>query len=199
MAETDSTIRQSATGRYEIPKGELLEDRIRNELTGGLAEQVKLLHHVAQEVQKRHLESVFHGELSSHWISLDGDKVTIYGPKSSDESLRPIDIRGFGFAAYEVLAGEMLTEEGIPDDEPDLEALHKAGLPPRLIQVVENCIALDKQIEFPKVIRELETVLRSMIRPTGKAFPRWIGFAAAAVALLILAIFMLMGGAHVTH
>ena len=93
----------------------------------------------------------------------------------------------------------MFTEEGIPDDAPDLEALHKAGLPPRLIQVVETCTAFDKQIEFPKVIRELETVLRSIERPTRKSFPPWIGLTAAAVGLIILAIFMLLGGAHVTR
>lgn len=184
MAQFPSTAMGAKRAPFQPPPGELLEDRIRDGIAGSLTEQIAIGLQIGRALSGWHSKQRFLEQLSSAAITIDAeDNVTLFGPESNDSALRYQNTQGFGIILYELFTGKLMCDHESP--EPEMEMLHKAGLPPSLIDVVTQC--LDKP-EDSKAIDRSTARLKSALRerlgePDTSPKPYLIAAALAGVAL----------------
>jgi len=141
-----------------------LADRIRDDLTGCVAERTAIALQIARALHTLHRSGKYHGHISSNCVYLDEDnRATFEGEFSGDSSCLTDDIRGFGLVLYELFAGKVLDDERAADT-PDVEPLHKAGITPHLVEIVRRCLVTpDLQGDLASCVKELEELLRQML------------------------------------
>lgn len=172
---------------FQPPPGELLEDRIRDGIAGSLNEQIAIGLQIGRALSGWHSKKRFLEHLSSAAITVDAeDNVTLFGPESNDSALRYQNTHAFGIILYELFTGKLMCDHDSP--EPEIELLHKAGLPPSLVDVVAQC--LDKP-EDSRAVERTTTKLKSALRerlgePVSSPKPLLIAAALAAIALAAL-------------
>lgn len=160
MAELRSTGMAAKRATMQPPPGELLEDRIRDGIAGSLAEQIAIGLQVGRALQGWHGKKRFLEALSSATITIDAeDNVTLFGAENKDASYRCQNIHAFGVVLYELLTGKLMQDH--EEEEPDLEMLHKAGLPPALVNVVSQCLTTPDEAN---VLEASTAKLKSMLR-----------------------------------
>lgn len=188
MAGIISAVESKSMSRKASgPRGDLLADRIRNDLTGCVAEQTAIALQIARTLHKIHRNGEYHGQISSSCIHLDENNLaTLEGPLSNDKSFITADIRGLGLALYELFAGKIL--EG--DDAnriPDLEPLYKAGITPRLVEIVKMCMVTpDLHQDLSESVKELESLLRQMLGEPAR--PRNVNAVIVVAAIAVSAV-----------
>lgn len=161
MAQLPSTAMGAKRAHSQPPPaGELLEDRIRDGIIGSLNEQIAVGLQVSRALSNWHSKKRFLECLSSSSITIDEkDNVTLFGPESDDSSLRYGNAQALGVILFELFTGKLMADHDSPD--PDLELLHKAGLPPALVEVVSQC---RERADDPKIISRCSTKLQSILR-----------------------------------
>ena len=166
------------------PPGELLEDRIRDGIAGSLTEQIAIGLQVGRALKGWHAQKRFLEHLSSAAITIDSDdNVTLFGPESSDSALRYQNAQAFGVILFELFTGRLMADHD--SEEPDVELLHKAGLPPAVVEVVSACLENpDDAKVIEKSTRRLEGFLRERLGES-KSSPKPLLLAAVAVLLLV--------------
>ncbi|MBL8221490.1 MAG: hypothetical protein JNL62_19805, partial [Bryobacterales bacterium] len=148
MAQLPSTAMGAKRAPFQPPPGELLEDRIRDGIAGSLSEQIAVGLQVGRALAGWHDKKRFLEHFSSASVTIDEkDNVTLFGPESSDSDLRYGNAKAFGVILFELFTGKLMADHGLTD--PDIELLHKAGLPPALIEVVSQCL---ERPDDPKVV-----------------------------------------------
>lgn len=188
MAQLRSAGMAPKRTAFQPPPGELLEDRIRDGIAGSLAEQIAIGLQVARALQSWHSKKRFHEHFSSAAVTIDAaDNVTIFGPESKDSSYRDQNMHAFGMILYELLTGKVMQDDDEP--EPDIELLHKAGLPPALVDIVAKCLtAPETSGLLERSGSRLKVLLRETLGekpPPPKRLLITIGLAVVAAAALI--------------
>jgi serine/threonine protein kinase len=189
MAGIESTVQPGAVCQKNAsPRGDLLEDRIRGGLTGCVAEQTAIALQIARALQQLHRQGKYHGRIRSGLIFLDEhDQIALAGEPGSDESLQSADVRGFGLVLFELLSGNIL-EESECLSVPDVEPLYKAGITPRLVEIVRQCTSEENRPrDLSSCPKELEGLLRQMLGEAPAAVDRKKMLAIVSVALAVTA------------
>src|SRR5258708_1638436 len=99
----------SASPKYAQPaagtwRGDPLQDRIREGLTGSVAEQVAIALLLTRLMSDLHARGQCCGTLSSRSVYLDAqDQVSLFPICPSSESLQAKDIRGLGVVLFELV------------------------------------------------------------------------------------------------
>jgi hypothetical protein len=192
MARIDSIVESTSMSRRASgPRRDLLEDRIRDGLTGCVAEQTAIALQIARALQCMHRNGRFHGRISSSTIFLDEqNQATFDGEPGTDSFLTSADIRGLGRVLYELLAGRIIENE----KEIDVEHLYKAGITPHLVEVVRRCLSAEEQPrDVSYCVKELEELLREMLgQPAAFEVNRVLIGAGLVVSLVAAALWMML-------
>ncbi|MBL8174232.1 MAG: hypothetical protein JNK48_06160 [Bryobacterales bacterium] len=185
MAQLRSTSTGAKRAPSCAPPGELLEDRIRDGIAGSLNEQIAIGLQVGRALAGWHEKKRFLEHLSSSAVTIDADNnVTLFGPESNDTSLRYGNARAFGVILFELFSGRLMADH--QEAEPDVELLHKAGLPPALVEVVSECVEDPGQGRvIEKSTRKLKEILRERLGERAST-PKTLPMVGAALGLLAL-------------
>ena len=187
MAQLQSTAMGAKRAPSLPPSGELLEDRIRDGITGSLTEQIAIGLQVGRSLGGWHSKKRYFDHLSVSSITIDAENnVTLFGGESADAAVAYQNARAFGVILFELLTGRLMVEHDLA--EPDIEMLHKAGLPPALVEVVTQCLETP---EAARVIEEstkrLEELLRERLGER-KASPKPVVLLGVIAVLLMVAL-----------
>ncbi|MFN7938759.1 MAG: hypothetical protein U0R19_35850 [Bryobacteraceae bacterium] len=193
MAQFRLTAMGAKRAPAQAPPGELLEDRIRDGIAGSLTEQIAIGLQIGRALSGWHKKKRFLEHLSSAAITIDAeDNVTLFGAESSETDLRYQNARAFGVVLYELFTGRLMGDH--ESEEPDVELLHKAGLPPAVVEVVSWCLENPEEAKvIEKSTERLEGMLRERLGERAGAPKRvlWIGIVVAVVvcALVVWKVF----------
>lgn len=169
------------------PPGELLEDRIRDGIAGSLTEQIAIGLQVGRALSGWHGKQRYLEHLSSAEITIDAeDNVTLFGAESSDAELRYRNAQAFGVVLYELFTGRLMADH--ESEAPDVELLHKAGLPPAVVEVVTECLERPEDAKvIEKSTRRLEGMLRERLGEREKR-PKPVLWIVVVVAVVVCAV-----------
>lgn len=196
MADRSSILNPVATRIAPlVPRGDALDEEIRDGLTGSLAEQTSIALQLARVVEKWHRKGGPHCALRCSSIYRDAEGgIILTGPVQ--ESSKEADITAFGGVLYEIFSGQTGTGSQFP---PEMEALHRAGINPKLVELVRRCNQPSKlPRNMAEIVRELENILRAMLGATQRRIPRRLVAAAflVLIALAALAAWFFTGTLH---
>jgi hypothetical protein len=190
MAGMGSTAEPGAVGRNSTePRGDLLEDRIRTGLTGCVAEQTAIALQIARALARLHCQKKYHGLVRSGRILLDErDRIAFADEPRPGQSLQSADVRGFGLVLYELLSCRIV-EASECEDGLDVEPLYKAGISPRLVEIIRSCRSQqDPPTDMAWCAKELEVLLRQMLGEAPAAVNRAKALAIVSLALAFMAL-----------
>lgn len=176
MEEAHSVISTKALSPVTTPppRGDLLEDRIRDGFSGSLAEQVAIALQIARILIHWHRHGKSHADLRSRWICLnENDIVTVFGPETPNTSQKTANIQAFGFVLFELLSGQLITASGLPNAAPDTEILYQAGISPRLIDLVTLCTSNPPPSSLQPAVNILQDFL---LQTLGQSNSIWARF-----------------------
>ncbi|MBS1827601.1 MAG: hypothetical protein JST93_19960 [Acidobacteria bacterium] len=187
MAQFRSTAMGAKRAPSQRPPGELLEDRIRDGIAGSLTEQIAIGLQVGRALSGWHGKKRYLEHLSSAEITIDAeDNVTLFGAESSDAELRYRNAQAFGVVLYELFTGRLMADH--ESEEPDVELLHKAGLPPAVVEVVTECLERPEDAKvIEKSTRRLEGMLRERLGEREKR-PKPVLWIVVVVAVVVCAV-----------
>jgi hypothetical protein len=143
-----------------------LEDRIRYGKAASIAARVAIALQLARILTLRHAAQRFQTHLQSRLVLLDPeDNVSLTGLETTDRKLRAENIQAFGSILYDLLTGK-------PHDPAagtlDIEELYRQGLPPKLVEIVTRCTAVENHYSgFQKIERDLAEILGVYVTPEG--------------------------------
>ncbi|MBI4902520.1 MAG: hypothetical protein HY820_02720 [Acidobacteria bacterium] len=153
--------RNAASPAVSLPMmdGDPLEDRIRFGLEESVATRTGMAVQLARLLADWNAKGIYHEDLCALHVLVSADnQVSLSGPQTNDESRLEQSIHQFGWILFQLLTGrveDLACEKRLPN----LDELYRAGMPPALIKVVEDCTASPPRLAtFSRVVRALETV-----------------------------------------
>jgi hypothetical protein len=173
MAESEAAVRQNQPVQQGSKEGsDSLEDRIRYGRVGSIAQQIAIALQVGRLLRQLHGQRKAHGALTARHVLVDAnDSVSLLGggEQEAEARARTEDTEAFGRLLYEILSGEVQRQTSAPE-QPEIEQLHKAGIPPKLIEVTVRCLESPGSGDLGRAVRILESELRNLVEPKQSAY-----------------------------
>jgi len=173
MADSEAAVRQNQPVQHTPAEGsDSLEDRIRYGRMGSIAQQIAIALQVGRALRRLHGQRKAHGALTARHVLVDAnDTVTRRGggDQEAETRARTEDTEAFGRLLYEILSGEVRREASAAGQF-EIEQLHKAGIPPKLIEATVRCLESPESGDLGRAVRILESELRNLVEPKQSAY-----------------------------